>query len=39
MKPDPIKLAQFLSDIKINAASDLNAAFLLSHLHFEKYPT
>jgi len=39
MKPDLIELAQFLSDIKVNAAADLNVAFILSHLHFEKYPT
>lgn len=34
-----MELSQFLGDIKIKAAADLNIAFMLSHPHFQKYST
>lgn len=31
-----MELSQFLSDIKIRGAADLNIAFILSHSQFQK---
>lgn len=36
MKLDLMELSQFLSDIKIKPAANLNIAFMFSHLHFQK---